>query len=120
MLSARRTGGAAGTTMATPFLDRSTRKIDAADDRRETSRMKSYAEAWADPGGMDPAVPCRIIDISRTGAKIECAATLPDEFMLHVGANKFVGQVVWRRQQLLGVEFRLASKALKSTLPARK
>jgi hypothetical protein len=82
--------------------------------------MKSYAEAWADPGGMDPAVPCRIIDISRAGAKIECATTLPDDFILHVGANKHVGQVVWRRQQQLGVVFRLASKTLKPTLPTRK
>ncbi len=106
--------------MAAPFLDISNRKVAAADDRRDSTRMKSYAEAWVDPGGMEAAVPCRIIDISRTGAKIECASTLPDSFLLHVGANKYVGQVVWRRQQQLGVEFRLASKTLKPALSGRK
>ncbi|MBU6525489.1 hypothetical protein OGR47_00460 [Methylocystis sp. MJC1] len=60
---------------------------------------------------MEPAIPCRIVDISTTGAKIDgLGATLPDSFILHAGNAKHVVRVVWRRQTLVGVEFQKGSK----------
>ncbi len=88
------------------FTERSRQKIASADDRRIAPRLKSFAEVWADPGGMEPAIPCRVIDISTTGAKIDSPhGTLPDQFVLTVGHARHVVQVVWRRQTLVGVEF---------------
>jgi hypothetical protein len=97
--------------MATPFTDRPRKQASIADDRRGSPRMKSFADVWADPGGMEPAIPCRIIDISTTGAKLDClGGTLPDSFILHSGNAKHVAQVVWRRQTLLGVEFQKGAR----------
>ncbi|WP_457798374.1 PilZ domain-containing protein [Methylocystis sp. S23] len=97
--------------MQAPFTEKSRRKIAASDDRRAAPRLKSFAEVWADPGGMEPAIPCRVIDISTTGARIDCqGATLPDAFVLTVGHAKHVAHVVWRRQTLVGVEFQKGAR----------
>lgn len=107
--------------MSAPFLQRTANKIPSAEDRREAARLKSYAETWADPGGMDPAIPCRIIDISSTGAKLESRAPLPDDFVLHVGAAKHAAHVVWRRQSFVGVEFQKGMRSYRESgrLPPR-
>lgn len=98
--------------MYAPFTERSRNKISAADERRVAPRLKSFAEVWADPGGMNVAIPCRIIDISSTGAKIDgMGAALPDNFILHAGNVKHVVRVVWRRQTFVGVEFQKGAKA---------
>jgi hypothetical protein len=110
--------------MAVSFTERSRQRLAAApSDRRAAPRMKSFAEVWADPGGMELAIPCRIIDISTTGAKLDCGgATLPDSFVLHAGHAKHVAQVVWRRQTLVGVEFQKGAKAPRdgAKLPERR
>lgn len=79
-----------------------------AEERRIASRYKAYAEVWADPGGMAPAIPCKLIDISGTGAKLFCYpgnAALPEKFVLHTGHVKHVAQIVWRDKSMVGVEF---------------
>ncbi|WBJ98906.1 PilZ domain-containing protein [Methylocystis parvus] len=93
--------------MYAPFTDRSARnQAPGAEDRRAAPRLKSFSDVWADPGGMEPAIPCRVIDISTTGAKIDSPhGTLPDQFVLTVGHARHVAQVVWRRQTMVGVEF---------------
>jgi hypothetical protein len=92
--------------MHAPFTERSRHRVAAAEDRRAAQRLKSFAEVWADPGGMEPAIPCRVIDISTTGAKVDCPhGTLPDAFVLTVGHARHVAHVVWRRQTFVGVEF---------------
>jgi hypothetical protein len=97
--------------MHAPFTEKSRHKIAASDDRRVAPRLKSFAEVWADPGGMDPAIPCRVIDISTTGAKIDSPhGTLPDAFVLTVGHARHVAHVVWRRQTLVGVEFQKGAR----------
>lgn len=97
--------------MAATFSDKSRQRTAVLSDRRAAPRHKSYADVWADPGGMEPAFPCRIVDISTTGAKIDgLGATLPDNFVLHAGQAKHVARVVWRRQTLVGVEFQKGSK----------
>lgn len=97
--------------MYAPFTERSRQKIAAADERRIAPRQKSFSDVWADPGGMEPAIPCRVIDISTTGAKIDCPyGTLPDRFVLTVGNARHVAQIVWRRQTMVGVEFQKGVK----------
>ena len=74
--------------------------------RRGASRMKAFAEVWADPGGTALAIACKVLDISKTGAKLtELDAALPDDFVLHSAGAKYKAHVVWRRQKQLGVEF---------------
>jgi hypothetical protein len=80
----------------------------AAGERRTESRMKSFNEVWADPGGVEPAIRCRVMDISAKGAKIDgLGAILPERFLLQVGDTKRAARVVWRRQTMVGVEFQI-------------
>ncbi len=83
------------------------KKIEAADERRIAARYKAAVEVWADPGGTANAVACKILDISKTGAKIsvEEPARLPDDFILHSAGVKYLAHVVWRRQKQVGIEF---------------
>lgn len=99
--------------MPDPRLDSNRSKTSPVQERRVASRQKSYSEAWADPGGMEPAIPCKVIDISITGAKLGCnpGVNLPECFTLHFGHSKYAAQVVWRRpnQHQIGVEFQQAT-----------
>ncbi len=93
--------------MTSPRLANRRIKTPSSSERRIASREKSYAEAWADPGGMQPAILCKIIDISFTGAKL-CfwpAFPLPNDFILHTGHTKHPAHVVWREKDQVGVEF---------------
>jgi hypothetical protein len=97
--------------MYAPYVERSRYQIALADERRAALRHKSFSDVWADPGGMQPALPCKVIDLSTTGAKIDSPyGTLPDRFVLTVGNARHVAQVVWRRQTLLGVEFQKGAR----------
>lgn len=98
--------------MHAPSLEKGKSKVSPVDERRTAARLKAYAEAWADPGGMEPAIPCKVIDISGGGAKLDCQATLPERFTLHVGAAKHAAHVIWRRQTQVGVEFEKSAKKL--------
>lgn len=93
--------------MTTPYLDRSRAKSPTGEERRVVGRQKSVADVWADPGGMEPAIPCRLLDISLIGAKLslDAGVQLPDSFILHAGGVKTMARVIWRRQNMLGVEF---------------
>jgi hypothetical protein len=101
--------------MAAPVKENNRSIFAAGDERRIATRLKSFTEAWADPGGFETAVPCRVMDISMMGAKIECqGAVLPENFVLHIGAAKHLAQVVWRRQTLVGVAFQKGVQAPKA------
>jgi hypothetical protein len=110
--------------MSTTYTARNRPKAaPASPERRVAPRLKSFTDAWADPGGMEPAVPCRLIDISVTGAKIDAmGAELPDRFVLHAGHAKHVAQVVWRRQTMAGVEFQKGARIPRdgAKLPERR
>lgn len=56
---------------------------------------------------MEPAIVCKILDISYTGAKLIFwpENPLPDTFVLHTGYTKHYAKVVWRRKNQVGVEF---------------
>ncbi len=80
-------------------------------ERRGAARLNYLVEAWADPGGVRPALPCEIIDLSTTGARIDCgAAVLPKLFILALGHERHVAEIVWRRQTLIGVAFRKGAR----------
>lgn len=108
--------------MPAPSLDRNRAKSPTGDERRQSIRQKSVADVWADPGGMQPAIPCKLLDISSVGAKLSCEAgvKLPDSFVLHAGDTKVAARVIWRRQDKVGVEFdkRARSYRESSRLPA--
>ncbi len=93
--------------MPDPWLDKNNPKTPASGERRASPRQKSHAEAWADPGGMAPAIPCKVIDISSAGAKLAFppGSNLPDTFILRAGNTKRSAHVVWRRKDEIGVEF---------------
>lgn len=99
--------------MATARIDSKRAKSPSGSERRIAERNKSYAEAWADPGGMNPAIICKIIDISHTGAKLAFNPNVkvPDRFILHTGFTKRPAFVVWRREAQIGVEFELRRKS---------
>jgi hypothetical protein len=104
-------------------MERSRFPASHPDDRRTAPRLKAFADVWADPGGMEPAIPCRVIDISTTGAKLDCAhGELPDAFVLHAGNLKHVARVVWRRQTMAGVEFQKGARLPRDggKLPVRR
>jgi hypothetical protein len=81
-----------------------------ASDRRIATRRQSGAHVWADPGGVMPAIDCRIIDISETGAKIATVTgqPLPDRFQLQIEPTRVLGEaeVVWRNGRAAGVRIR--------------
>jgi hypothetical protein len=93
--------------MPAPFLDRTRAKSPTGQERRNASRQKAVADAWADPGGMEPAIPCKLLDISNIGAKlgVDAGASIPESFTLHAGGTKTSARVIWRRQNQVGVEF---------------
>lgn len=94
--------------MPDPRLDKNNpNKTPASGERRASPRQKSHAEAWADPGGMAPAIPCKVIDISSAGAKLsfQPGSNLPEIFNLRAGHTTRSARVVWRRKDQIGVEF---------------
>lgn len=111
--------------MAAPSLERTRPTISpSGEERRVANRQKAVADAWADPGGMEPAIPCKLLDISSIGAKlaIDAGAVLPDSFVLHAGGTKTSARVIWRRQNQVGVEFEKRVKRYRESgrLPDRK
>lgn len=112
--------------MPAPSLDRSRAKSPSGEERRLASRQKALADAWADPGGMEPAIPCKVLDISTVGAKLVIDANVdaPDSFVLHAGGVKTAVRVIWRRQNQIGVEFDKRAKRYRESSrlpePSRK
>lgn len=103
--------------MPAPSLERTRATTPANEERRLENRQKAVADAWADPGGMEPAIPCRLLDISSVGAKlgVEADVLLPDSFTLHAGGTKAAARVVWRRKNQIGVEFEKRAKRFRES-----
>ena len=98
--------------MTAPSLDRTREKSPTGEERRLAARQKALADAWADPGGMEPAIPCKVLDISSVGARlaIDAGVPLPNSFLLHAGGVKTQATVIWRNQRQVGVEFQKNGK----------
>ena len=81
-----------------------------ASDRRISPRRPSGAHVWADPGGVLPAIDCRIVNISETGAQIASVhgQPLPERFQLQIEPTRALGEaeVVWRHGAGAGVRLK--------------
>jgi hypothetical protein len=40
------------------------------EEKRETTRQKSYADIWVDPGELATPIFCKVLDISHGGARL--------------------------------------------------
>ncbi len=78
-------------------------------DRRVGKRRNVNVPAWADPGGVWPVIDCRIIDLTKEGARVSSATghDLPDVFQLRADSTRVIGtvEVVWRQANQVGVRF---------------
>jgi hypothetical protein len=87
-------------------------------ERRAKPRRASGARVWADPGGVLPAVDCKIIDISEEGAQVAPLSgnPLPDKFLLQMEPTRILGEadVVWREGARVGVRFSKRSRPKRS------
>jgi len=80
------------------------------ENKRRSKRHHVYHGARLIQSDGTALGPCRMIDISRTGARLESAKaqTLPDDFILllsHDGRLRRQCLVVWRSETAVGVEF---------------
>jgi hypothetical protein len=81
----------------------------SAEKRRNTRRTISYP-ALIDAGDGSPPRECSLCDASQEGAQllVPDPAAVPDEFVLALSAGGGATRkcrVIWRREQLIGVEF---------------
>ena len=77
------------------------------EEKRETTRQKSYADIWVDPGELAAPIFCKVLDISHGGARLMVQGTsiLPDAFVMCMATSKRHARVMWRSGQEVGVEF---------------
>ncbi len=77
------------------------------EEKRETTRQRSYGDIWVDPGELATPIFCKVLDISHGGAKlmIQGASILPDTFVMCMATSKRHARVMWRSGQEVGVEF---------------
>jgi hypothetical protein len=77
------------------------------EEKRETTRQKSYADIWVDPGELATPIFCKVLDISHGGARliVQGASILPDAFVMCMATSKRRAGVMWRSGQEVGVEF---------------
>ena len=78
-------------------------------ERRAHARKTIHTPACADPGGILPVIDCRIVDLSKDGAKLVAPpdADMPEIFHLQIDSSRMLGaaEVVWRGQNQVGVRF---------------
>ena len=77
---------------------------------RKKPRQQFHYNARIQTSSDAPLVPCAIVDISESGARLslEAEAQLPEAFMLLLtrnGRTRRHCRLVWRNGQTLGVEF---------------
>ena len=77
------------------------------EEKRETTRQRSYGDIWVDPGELATPIFCKVLDISHGGARlmVQGASVLPDTFVMCMATSKRHARVMWRSGQEVGVEF---------------
>jgi PilZ domain-containing protein len=86
-------------------------------EKRRSSRHNITEPGWVDVGDKARFKRCELIDISDTGARlfVEDIEDIPDSFSLHLsgyGIRCHLCNVVWRRDNSIGVEFLVAEPTL--------
>jgi len=93
------------------------------EEKRETTRQKSYADIWVDPGELATPIFCKVLDISHGGARliVQGASILPDAFVMCMATSKRRARVMWRSGQEVGVEFEKPTRKPEArSAPARE
>ena len=93
------------------------------EEKRETTRQKSYADIWVDPGELATPIFCKVLDISHGGARliVQGASILPDTFVMCMATSKRRAGVMWRSGQEVGVEFEKPTRKPEArSAPARE
>ena len=93
------------------------------EEKRETTRQKSYADIWVDPGELATPIFCKVLDISHAGARliVQGASILPDAFVMCMATSKRRAGVMWRSGQEVGVEFEKPTRKPEArSAPARE
>jgi hypothetical protein len=73
----------------------------AVDEKRQHKRVNIALPVVA--GG---SIPCKLLDLSSTGARLSSERTLPDAFYVMFGPEvKRWCSVMWRRRDQVGVKF---------------
>jgi hypothetical protein len=93
------------------------------EEKRETTRQKSYADIWVDPGELATPIFCKVLDISHGGARliVQGASILPDAFVMCMATSKRRAGVMWRSGQEVGVEFEKPTRKPEArSAPARE
>jgi hypothetical protein len=82
-------------------------KYKSFDEKRQTTRQKSYADIWVDPGDLAAPIFCKVLDISHEGARlmVQGEAVLPDTFFMCMATSKHAARVMWRSEREVGVVF---------------
>jgi hypothetical protein len=82
------------------------------EEKRETTRQRSYGDIWVDPGELAAPIFCKVLDISHGGARlmVQGNSVLPDAFVMCMGTSKRHARVMWRAGQEAGVEFEKSTR----------
>jgi hypothetical protein len=85
---------------------------------KRSPRHAVNMDAWIRQAGSFATQPCRVLDVSRTGVRLELknAHGIPENFILLFSKNDpgYNATVIWRRGTQIGAEFssRLGAMAL--------
>ncbi len=82
------------------------------EEKRETTRQRSYGDIWVDPGELATPIFCKVLDISHGGARlmVQGASVLPDTFVMCMATSKRHARVMWRSGQEVGVKFEKSTR----------
>jgi hypothetical protein len=85
-------------------------------ESRKNPRRPVRQGAWIFPGGGSASIPCVMMDLSVSGArlKVDPGTELPPQFILVLSRDGRLNrhcQTMWRDQDMLGVQF-LSRKSL--------
>ncbi len=77
------------------------------DEKRHAERKKSFADIWIDPGDLAAPVYCKVLDVSRDGARLTIPGeiNLPAIFSIRMGSSRYEAKVIWKSGRDIGAEF---------------
>jgi hypothetical protein len=92
-------------------------------DNRQAPRRRCDISAWIRAEGCFATQPCRVLDLSQTGARLEVADAyrIPRRFVLLWSKNRtgIHANMKWRRSNQIGAEFLTASDLQQNYLTGR-
>jgi hypothetical protein len=76
-------------------------------ERRKSARNTQGAAGWIRPDSSFAVRPCRVIDLSPTGARLSIEGEIPQSFALLLSQNSAgrKARIKWRRGNQVGIQF---------------